>query len=189
MICIGTQSWPSLPFWHCSVSSSCPLEPWRKVLRQCGPLWCCLCWALVEPWLWENFITPWRLDFSWDQLLQCRNSFLCSFWCKCNVGRKEHDKCMRKRYIKSSYSLIWFLTLTISLSLWYIHFDSYSGYGHDQRLLKMSGKEETLMACFALLQCVLLGSFAAILGAHRSEILDKPRPDQEHDQRYEPPQA
>ena len=30
------------------------------------------------------------------------------------------------------------------------------------------------MSLFCLIQCILLGSFAAILGAHRSEILDKP---------------
>lgn len=29
------------------------------------------------------------------------------------------------------------------------------------------------MSVFCLIQCILLGSFAAILGAHRSEILDK----------------
>jgi hypothetical protein len=33
---------------------------------------------------------------------------------------------------------------------------------------------DSLMAFFALLQSVLLGSFAAILAAHRSEILDQP---------------
>jgi len=44
--------------------------------------------------------------------------------------------------------------------------------------MKLSAKEESLMALFSLVQCVLLGSFAAILGAHRSEILDKNiRPD------------
>ena len=36
-----------------------------------------------------------------------------------------------------------------------------------------SAKEETLMAVMAAIQAVLLGSFAAILAAHRSEILDK----------------
>jgi len=38
----------------------------------------------------------------------------------------------------------------------------------------MSSKEESLMALFAFVQSVLLGSFAAILAAHRSEILDQP---------------
>jgi hypothetical protein len=37
-----------------------------------------------------------------------------------------------------------------------------------------SAKEESLMAFFALVQSILLASFAAILAAHRSEILDKP---------------
>jgi hypothetical protein len=33
---------------------------------------------------------------------------------------------------------------------------------------------DSAMAFFALIQSVLLGSFAAILAAHRSEILDQP---------------
>lgn len=37
-----------------------------------------------------------------------------------------------------------------------------------------NGKEETLLAVLAAVQAILLGSFAAILAAHRSEILDKP---------------
>jgi hypothetical protein len=49
----------------------------------------------------------------------------------------------------------------------------YTGYGKDQRLQNESSKEEMLMALFSFLQSLLLGSFAAILGAHRSEILDK----------------
>jgi hypothetical protein len=32
---------------------------------------------------------------------------------------------------------------------------------------------ETIMAFFCLCQSLLLGTFAAILGAHRSEILEK----------------
>lgn len=46
------------------------------------------------------------------------------------------------------------------------------------------------MSLFSLVECVLLGSFAAILGAHRSEILDKtydqntPRNLQQYSQDY-----
>jgi hypothetical protein len=50
----------------------------------------------------------------------------------------------------------------------------YLGYGRDQAMINLSSKEEKLMAFLALLQSILLGSFAAILAAHRSEILDKP---------------
>jgi hypothetical protein len=45
----------------------------------------------------------------------------------------------------------------------------------------MSAKQESLMAFCSIAQCILLGSFAAILGAHRSEILDKPRPESPYD--------
>ncbi|KAI2505841.1 hypothetical protein MHU86_8617 [Fragilaria crotonensis] len=77
--------------------------------------------------------------------------------------------------------------------LFFMLFLIYCGYGRDQRASGMSGKQESLMAFFTFLQCVLLGSFAAILGAHRSEILDKPRPDstsfdESSQQQYLPPQ-
>jgi hypothetical protein len=49
------------------------------------------------------------------------------------------------------------------------------GYRHDVKSSTGSaGVEELWLAFFALLQSLLLGSFAAILAAHRSEILDKP---------------
>jgi hypothetical protein len=59
-------------------------------------------------------------------------------------------------------------------SFLYFPSKSYIGYGKDQAYMRMSPKEESLMAFFALIQSILLGSFAAILAAHRSEILDKP---------------
>lgn len=52
----------------------------------------------------------------------------------------------------------------------------YLGYAKDQDTAGLSSKEEKLMALLAFIQSVLLGSFAAILAAHRSEILDKPLP-------------
>ena len=55
-------------------------------------------------------------------------------------------------------------------------FSSYIGYAKDQRSFNESSKEESLMSFLCLVQCILLASFAAILGAHRSEILDKPVP-------------
>ena len=50
----------------------------------------------------------------------------------------------------------------------------YLSYVKDQRAARASTKMDSLMAVFALIQSVLLGSFAAILAAHRSEILDQP---------------
>jgi hypothetical protein len=51
----------------------------------------------------------------------------------------------------------------------------YMGYRHDVKSSSGSaGVEELWLAFFALMQSLLLGSFAAILAAHRSEILDKP---------------
>lgn len=69
-------------------------------------------------------------------------------------------------WLRQSFSLV-----LISLVSFYV--SSYVGYGKDESTRGNSSKEEMLMSTFAFMQCVLLGSFAAILGAHRSEILDK----------------
>jgi hypothetical protein len=68
-----------------------------------------------------------------------------------------------------SFSLSPLYSITIST----INF-SFVGYGRDQAYMRMGSREESLMAFMSLLQSLLLGSFAAILAAHRSEILDKP---------------
>eukprot|EP00531_Pseudo-nitzschia_arenysensis_P016065 CAMPEP_0116133798 /NCGR_PEP_ID=MMETSP0329-20121206/10302_1 /TAXON_ID=697910 /ORGANISM="Pseudo-nitzschia arenysensis, Strain B593" /LENGTH=173 /DNA_ID=CAMNT_0003628461 /DNA_START=260 /DNA_END=781 /DNA_ORIENTATION=+ len=49
----------------------------------------------------------------------------------------------------------------------------YIGYGKDQKNDGLPIVTESVMAFFSLAQCILLGTFAAILGAHRSEILEK----------------
>lgn len=51
--------------------------------------------------------------------------------------------------------------------------DRYLGYLKDQKNDQLPVVTETIMAFFCLMQCLLLGTFAAILGAHRSEILEK----------------
>lgn len=50
---------------------------------------------------------------------------------------------------------------------------SFVSYAKDQRGRRQPFREETMMSFCAFVQCVLLASFAAILFAHRSEILDK----------------
>jgi hypothetical protein len=57
-----------------------------------------------------------------------------------------------------------------------------------------SSKQEVLMSLLCVLQSVLLGSFAAILGAHRSEILEKPgdvdmATSNDNSDTYTPPQS
>lgn len=64
--------------------------------------------------------------------------------------------------------------IVASSQLFFMLFLIFVGYGKDQRDTGMSSREESLMSFFSLLQSILLGSFAAILAAHRSEILDKP---------------
>jgi hypothetical protein len=73
-------------------------------------------------------------------------------------------------------------------------YDRYIGYAKDQGAKNLSSKQEHLMSLFCFIESILLGSFAAILGAHRSEILDKPVRDgvdqvasNEGSETYEPP--
>jgi hypothetical protein len=70
----------------------------------------------------------------------------------------------------------------------------YLGYAQDQTLSGQSSKQEVLMSLFCVVQSILLGSFAAILGAHRSEILEKPGDvdmtnSNDNSDTYSPPQS
>ncbi len=56
----------------------------------------------------------------------------------------------------------------------FLFYYRYLGYAQDQTLSGQTAKQEVLMSLLCVIQSVLLGSFAAILGAHRSEILDTP---------------
>ena len=49
----------------------------------------------------------------------------------------------------------------------------YLGYAKDRAELGYTSAGEKMSAFLSLCQCLLLGTFAAILGAHRSQILDK----------------
>lgn len=64
-------------------------------------------------------------------------------------------------------------------------FFSYLGYRKDNRIDNINSVQELLMSMICFAQFVLLGTFAAILGAHRSEIIEK----SEVDEAYETPYA
>jgi len=48
------------------------------------------------------------------------------------------------------------------------------GYRKDNRIDNLPAGEELFMSMISFVQFILLGTFAAILSAHRSDILDKP---------------
>mmetsp|Transcript_9494 Transcript_9494/g.22371 ORF Transcript_9494/g.22371 Transcript_9494/m.22371 type:complete len:168 (-) Transcript_9494:41-544(-) len=52
----------------------------------------------------------------------------------------------------------------------------YTGYKYDEGKDGFSGAQEGFMSLLCLVECILLGSFAAILGAHRSDLMDKNDP-------------
>jgi di/tricarboxylate transporter len=82
---------------------------------------------------------------------------------------------MIMRKFHNSMAVGFFMGSVVAMSqLFFSLFLVYIGYGKDQVDEGFSAKEESLMAFFSLAQSILLGSFAAILAAHRSEILDKP---------------
>lgn len=104
---------------------------------------------------------------------------------------------MIMRKFHNSMAVGFFMGSVISMSqLFFLLFLVYLGYSRDQVNARMSAKEEAFLAFAALAQSILLGSFAAILAAHRSEILDKPGAvvmeamDELHgiDKNYDPPE-
>lgn len=68
---------------------------------------------------------------------------------------------------------------------------SYCGYAKDRSLESVGFQEEFIMSILCLVQCILLGSFAAILGAHRSDIMEKSTDGDstEGESAYEPPRV
>mmetsp|Transcript_21864 Transcript_21864/g.49729 ORF Transcript_21864/g.49729 Transcript_21864/m.49729 type:complete len:130 (-) Transcript_21864:360-749(-) len=81
---------------------------------------------------------------------------------------------MIMRKFHNSIAVGFFMGTVVATSqLFFLLFLVYSGYSGDRVNSSQSGQEESVMAMFCFIQAVLLGSFAAILGAHRSEILDR----------------
>ena len=82
---------------------------------------------------------------------------------------------MIMRKFHNSMAVGFFMGGVVAMSqMFFFLFLLYIGYGKDQKIDGLPIITETAMAFFSIIQCVLLGTFAAILGAHRSEILDKP---------------
>jgi hypothetical protein len=63
------------------------------------------------------------------------------------------------------------ISLVLSCSV--LNYYRYTGYRKDQMMEGYSGAQEGFMSLLCFMECALLGSFAAILGVHRSEILEK----------------
>ncbi len=76
-----------------------------------------------------------------------------------------------------------------------LFFCRYCGYAKDRSLAAVGFQEEFVMSILCLVQCVLLASFAMILGAHRSDIMVKNtttnagEESTQGESAYEPPRA
>eukprot|EP00523_Entomoneis_sp_CCMP467_P009023 CAMPEP_0168727614 /NCGR_PEP_ID=MMETSP0724-20121128/5266_1 /TAXON_ID=265536 /ORGANISM="Amphiprora sp., Strain CCMP467" /LENGTH=112 /DNA_ID=CAMNT_0008774447 /DNA_START=338 /DNA_END=676 /DNA_ORIENTATION=+ len=87
---------------------------------------------------------------------------------------------MIMRRFHNSMAVGFFMGSVVAMSqMFFLLFLIYVGYKTDEFQsdgVDANGWEEFWMALFAIVQSLLLGSFAAILAAHRSEILEKPGP-------------
>ncbi|GKY96456.1 hypothetical protein MPSEU_000605100 [Mayamaea pseudoterrestris] len=98
-----------------------------------------------------------------------------SFWSAIMLCVLSIGGTMIMRKFHNSMAVGFFMGGIVSTSqLFFLLFLMYLGYVKDQRTANVSSKMDSIMAFFSLIQSVLLGSFAAILAAHRSEILDQP---------------
>lgn len=82
---------------------------------------------------------------------------------------------MIMRRFHNSMAVGFFMGSVVAMSqLFFLLFLVYLGYKVDEAEMGVSNHfQEIWMAMFAFIQSLLLGSFAAILAAHRSEILEK----------------
>lgn len=98
-----------------------------------------------------------------------------SMWsCLLIVGLCVGGTMVMRRYHTSIAVGLFMGSVVATAQLFFLLFLIYLGYASDRRSQGLNTFSETLSAFFCLVQCILLGSFAAILGAHRSQILDKP---------------
>jgi len=78
------------------------------------------------------------------------------------------------RKYNSSLSVGFFLGAVVGMSeLFMLLFFLYFGYGTDRVALGLECREENIVATLCACQALLLASFAAILGARRSEFVAK----------------
>jgi len=78
------------------------------------------------------------------------------------------------RKFHNSISVGFFMGCVVSMSqLYFLLFLIYWGYAVDRKEDQLPHEEEMLSSFFSLVQSILLASFAAMLGAHRSQILDR----------------
>jgi len=84
---------------------------------------------------------------------------------------------MIMRRFHNSIAVGFFLGSIVATSqLFFLLFLIYLGYAGDRRAIRSEAGEENFMAFICFVQSILLCSFAAILGAHRTEILDRSQP-------------
>jgi len=74
----------------------------------------------------------------------------------------------------NSFSTGLFLGAVVALAqFFFLSFLIYYGYVIERQSKNQNAFEDGLQACICLIQSILLGSFALMLGAHRSEILSR----------------
>ena len=81
---------------------------------------------------------------------------------------------MIMRKFHNSIAVGFFMGCVVAMSqLFFLLFLIYWGYAIDRTEDGLSTQEEVMSSIFSLIQSILLASFAAMLGAHRSQILEQ----------------
>lgn len=99
----------------------------------------------------------------------------CALWSAMMLCILSVGGTMIMRKFHNSMAVGFFMGSVVSMSqMFFLLFLLYISFGRDQAQASESFKEESWIGMVSLIQSILLGSFAGILAAHRSEILDKP---------------
>lgn len=81
---------------------------------------------------------------------------------------------MIMRKFHNSIAVGFFIGGVVAVSqLFFLLFFIYVGYAGDRHYNGLTSGQESLMAFLCLVESFLLTTFAAILGAHRSQVLDR----------------
>jgi len=126
--------------------------------------------------LWYSIITASLvlvlLSFWMTSTRKFSESFL-SMWSALLVVTLSVGGTMIMRSFHHSIAVGFFLGSIVAMAqLFFVLSFIYFGYAKDRKNSELPSGQESFNALICLIQSILLGTFAAILGAHRSEILE-----------------
>lgn len=129
---------------------------------------------LIASWWYSILCISFLLTIMTFWTVSTRNGAeaFASFWAAVVIiGLCVGGTMVMRRFHNSTAVGFFMGTVVASAQFFFLLFLIYLGYAHDRWVYNRSSTEDYLQAFICLVQSLLLGSFAAILAAHRSSIV------------------